>query len=790
MYKEQFEKYYKEIDNQDKLMNYFKTIEELKPENQLKIYNIIYKFLNGKKQILNSCKKKYISEETKELIKKINYWLHFVEVKKEQILPLKKIIIKNNKEKKELKPVIKQIKNNIKISDNAVNVSDLIPAKQQEILDIMTLELDIISNNLNDIVEAYKIFIRTNCNIVIHWDYILKITNLIIQKMDNCSSTNKKIIINMIKDNLKYQNSYISKDDMDQKDKLKTLQTIWKKISFYDSVKINNVTNNYDQQLKNIINDYNVSKEEAIIIWLENLDVEISNYSTENLEQCIMILTNIKQETKNQKIQEEIKKTIDKNMYIFENYFDIYMMNLEIPKDKKNIIESFKTLIKDSQNNNGENKSYRLFHTILFEEKNLSALKRMLSLEPRFINVKNYNESYLLENLLDLYINQIMNNKYYYLENVFDIYLKYAGIYMTQELKYNLINQIKDTIESYSEQEDLNNILQQLLKKIENTILLENLNINEKEVYTHKKNNIKSHNFKNMLNRTIITIDQNDAKFFENAISCEQLKDGTIEIGVYVSDIVDCLNQDLVIDSKDLKHREYKTEINRYKKYILKEKKVKLAIAFTFKLDEELNVISFNVERARIKVKKNLTLDEAKKILEDGDSQDKLFYILQRMNNIARMLYRKRNPKGHLKKYIDFIPEIQREFTYFANRHIATDSAEKNLNLIYKNQLPKSSGSIYEILDEFYSISDRIEKISELTTSDKVSNYSTINRGNDLFDGSEYTQVTSPTRDLPSLLNQILVINNYIDNEYIKEDQKQNLEKTLMLVNHYNDLKR
>ena len=151
------------------------------------------------------------------------------------------------------------------------------------------------------------------------------------------------------------------------------------------------------------------------------------------------------------------------------------------------------------------------------------------------------------------------------------------------------------------------------------------------------------------------------------------------------------------------------------------------------------------------------------------------------------MLYRKRNPKGYLKKYMDFIPEIQREFTYFANRYVAADSAKKNLNLIYKNQLPKNSRSLYEILDEFYSVSDGIEKITELTSSDKISNYSTISRGNDLFDGGEYTQVTSPTRDLPSLLNQILIINNYIDNQYIKDEQK--LEKTLMLVNHYNDLK-
>ena len=67
-------------------MNYFDNIEKLKPENQLKIYNIIYNFLIEKKQKLNNCKKQYISDETKDLIKKINYWIHLIEKKKEKIL--------------------------------------------------------------------------------------------------------------------------------------------------------------------------------------------------------------------------------------------------------------------------------------------------------------------------------------------------------------------------------------------------------------------------------------------------------------------------------------------------------------------------------------------------------------------------------------------------------------------------------------------------------------------------------------------------------------------------------
>lgn len=766
-----------------------KSIDDINcDENKLKIeqlYNIyittknkinaeLSNLISSKRKIQNS------SKENEELLQELN---KTIDSCNSHIIILNKLIsylkpFQSNKSKHEENKFIDEEKNTVTV-------------KQQEILEHMELELDIISNNIKDIVESYKNFLRKENNITIHWTYVLKITNLIIQKLSVLNSTNQQVYINMIRDALKYQNSCIAKNNIDEKAKIKELQTIWKDVNVVVENDISIVFNNYKEQIKNIINFFGTDKEEASLIWIRSIDEQLPRLALEELEKVILDLLEAKKEIDYQPFKEELKRVIIKNMYIFENYFDIYMMHMEIPKDKKNILESLKNLIENNEKvEENDNKSYRLFHTMLFEEKDLSALKRVLSLEPRFINVKNYDGRYFLESLLDLYINQIMNDKYYFLENTFDIYFKYAGIYMDQDLKNRLINQIKETKESYSDEYNLDCILSNLLQKLDNIILLDTLKTNEKEVYIHKKNNPGYHSFKNMLNRNIITIDQNDTKFFENAISCDLLSNGNYQLGIYVSDIVDCLNQDLTIENNDLKHKEFKTDVNRYKKYILKERKVKLALAFTFVLDEELEVLDFKIERARIRVKKNLTIDDATKILDEGDSDSKIFYILQRMNNVARKLYRKRNPKGHLKRYMDFIPEIQREFTYFVNRYVAALSEKENMPLIYKNQIPRNSKNLYELLEDIYSMSDRIEKIMEIAESDRVANYSTINRGNDLFDGNEYTQITSPTRDLPSLLNQILIINNYIDNEYISEAQKQDLEKTLMLVNHYNNPKK
>lgn len=785
---------YQELDtNNQTLTEYLSYIEKLDKETQKYIYSEIRSFLLDKKSELLRHKHYQDNEEYQKDIKKINYWLYQINSRENSLYhKINKIDIKKEKKKKDFK--IKQPSNKPKIKLSSEieedGLNDNLKKSQQEILKHMELELDILSNNIQDIIEAYKTFMR-NTSFKTKWDYIIKLSNFILHKLEQLPNRETEIYRHMIMDCLKYKKLSIDKDDIDEKSKIKELQDIWKQdFNINNKIQIDIFSADHKEQVKNIMRQAKTNKEDAYIEWLESIEEVITKCSQEELEILIVNLLKAKETCTDEVFQERLTIFLNQYTYIFENYFDSYIMNMNIPKSKQKILNDLKLLINDKEITRTNNDTYQLFYNIIFKEKNLSSLKKLLSMDPKFVNIRNYNGTYLLENILDLLINQIINDKYYFLENVFLIFLKYVGIYMTPELRNNLIRKIKDTIEAYEEQYNLDCILSNLHNKLENVILLEDIKVGKEEVYTHEKNKESYKKFNNLLNRTIITIDQKDTKYYENAISCDVLKGGNYQIGIYVSDVVDCLNQDLIIDSSDLHHKEYKTATNRYTKHILKEGKVKFAIAFTFITDEELNIIDFQIERARIRVKKNYTIEEATEVLDEGDSEDKQFYILQRMNNVARIMYRKRNPKNYLKKYMEFIPEIQREFTFFLNRYIAKDAATNDLPLIFKNQLPKESSNLLENLENECSPSERIEKFIQIISSDKMSSYSTINRGNDYFNGEEYTQVTSPTRELASLLNQILIINNYIDKEYINKEQKDDLTKTLMLINRINSEKK
>ena len=140
-------------------------------------------------------------------------------------------------------------------------------------------------------------------------------------------------------------------------------------------------------------------------------------------------------------------------------------------------------------------------------------------------------------------------------------------------------------------------------------------------------------------------------------------------------------------------------------------------------------------------------------------------------------MYKKRNPNKKLKPYIQFISEIQREFTFFVNQTLAKDAYQKQITLLYKNKLPYNTNSLYQILTENNQFFNEVQGLIEKGV---ITNYSTIYRGEK--QGEIYTPITSPTRNLICLLNQLLVIRGYIEKGSIEEDKS--IQKVLTLLNH------
>lgn len=793
--KRELEIFYEKISENAELKAYFANIQKLDSQNQSKILDSLRVFLEEKKQKLLKKVKYNATTTEKELVKSINYWLHQISMQKNNLNSKPSNDIKNSSDsKKKVQKTINVVdKSNKAISKKIVcndkhsnDFDDELSYKQQEILAYMKLKSDINFCNINDIIMAYKFFLR-NINIIEYWDYINELTNFICQELSTLSFVEANTFKHMICDSLKYLGMSINKDNVEVKKKIKHLQYIWKNISFENKISINEINATYKMEIQKIMVETKLDKKEAHIIWLNSIDDKIIDCDNQELENIIEKLLEAKNNFKDSDFQINLSIFLNKYVYLFESYFESHIINMNIPKSKQEILNKLKELIQNRQMDNSS-KTYQLFCTIIFREKNLCSLQNLLSLDPKFINIRDEEGKYLLETIINLLINSHNKEEQYFLKNVVLIFFKYAGIYMDQELKNNIDRILDDTQKNISDKNNLDCILSNLNNKLDNILLLNELKVTKENVYVHEKNKTSYKFFKNMLNRNIITIDQENTKYFENAISCDQLKSGNYQIGIYVSDIVDCLQEDLIIESNDLKHKEFKMDKNRYKKNILKERKQRNVIAFTFIVDDKLDVIKFSVDRAKIKVKKNYTYQDVIQILDDADSENKQFYVLQRMNNMARKMYRKRNPNGYLKKYMEFIPEIQREFTLFLNHYVAKDASKQDMPLIFKNNVPRKC-DLHEQLKNVSQTSDYIEQIIKTINSDKVSNYSTIDRGNSCFGGESYTQLTCPTRELVSLLNQILVIYNYIDSKYINEEQGQNLQKTLMLLNHFNDLK-
>lgn len=793
--KRELEIFYEKIGEHAELRTYFANIQKMDSQNQNKIFDCLRIFLEEKKQKLLRKVKYNATPTERELLKSINYWLHQISIQKNNLnsKPYNNRKISNDSKKKVQKNTNVTDKNNefiqkkVVCNDNSSkNFDDELSYKQQEILAYMKLKADIKFCNINDIILAYKFFLR-NINIIEYWDYINELTNFLCQELNTLSYAEANTYKHMICDSLKYLGMTIDKDNVEVKKKIKQLQYIWKNISLENKISINEVSATYKMEIKKIMIETKLDKKEAHIIWLNSIEDKIINCNNQELETIIEKLLEAKNNFKDSDFQINLSIFLNKYVYLFENYFESHIINMNIPKSKQEILNKLKELIQNRQMDNSS-KTYQLFCTIIFKEKNLCSLQNLLSLDPKFINIRDQEGKYLLETIINLLINSHNKEEQYFFKNVLLMFFKYAGIYMNQELKNNIDRILDDAKRNISDENSLDCILSNLNNKLDSILLLNELKVTKESVYIHEKNKTSYKLFKNMLNRNIITIDQKNTKYFENAISCDQLKNGNYQIGIYVSDIVDCLQEDLIIESNDLRHKEFKMERNRYKKNILKERKQRNVLAFTFIVDDNLNVIKFSVDRARIRVKKNYTYEDVIQILDDADSENKQFYVLQRMNNIARKMYRKRNPNGYLKKYMDFIPEIQREFTLFLNHYVAKDASKQDMPLIFKNNVPRNS-DLHEQLKNVSQTSDYIEQITKTIYSDKVPNYSTIDRGNSYFGGESYTQLTCPTRELVSLLNQILVIYNYIDSEYISEEQEQNFQKTLMLLNHFNDLR-
>ena len=155
-------------------------------------------------------------------------------------------------------------------------------------------------------------------------------------------------------------------------------------------------------------------------------------------------------------------------------------------------------------------------------------------------------------------------------------------------------------------------------------------------------------------NVTTFTIDPDDAKDFDDALSIEFPTNGIYKIGVHIADVSHYLNIGTELDKEAydratsvyLVDRVVPMLPERLSNYLcsLRPNEEKLCFSVIFEINEDAKVLNYKIEKTIINSDRRFTYEEAQKVIETekGDFAKEIVVL----NNIAKKLRAKRFKKG------------------------------------------------------------------------------------------------------------------------------------------------
>ncbi len=168
---------------------------------------------------------------------------------------------------------------------------------------------------------------------------------------------------------------------------------------------------------------------------------------------------------------------------------------------------------------------------------------------------------------------------------------------------------------------------------------------------------------KDLRKEFVITIDPEDAKDFDDAISLRKIK-GYYYLYVHIADVSNYVKKDSEID-KEAKKRGLSVYLP-YKTFYMLPKELteklsitegddKRAISVIMKLDNSGEVVDYSIEKSIIRNRKRLSYEEAEKLI-NSNHKTKLGKYLKELSEISKIIEEKKIKK----KRLDFnIPKIE-----------------------------------------------------------------------------------------------------------------------------------
>lgn len=359
--------------------------------------------------------------------------------------------------------------------------------------------------------------------------------------------------------------------------------------------------------------------------------------------------------------------------------------------------------------------------------------------------------------------------------------------------------------------------------------------VNEAKSKGNKINEKDIKNRKDLRNDIVFTIDGQDAKDLDDAVSVKKLENGNYKLDVHIADVSYYVRENSLLD-KEAQIRG--TSIYMLGRVIpmlprelsngicsLNEGEDRYTLSCTMEINSKGNVVSSDVYKAVINVTKRMNYHDVQAILDDSNKEITKKYKdyisnFKLMEELAKILKNKRAEQGYLNldipeskidldingrvtnisKYeTSFANEIIEQFMLKANETIAEKFFWLDAPFIYRVHEEQDIDKVKELNKFLYNFGLKVKIVNEkvyptefakileevkqkdeekvvsnlILRTLKVARYESENQGHFGIASKYYCHFTSPIRRYPDLFIH-RIISNYLENKYNVSDEFKN----------------
>lgn len=611
--------------------------------------------------------------------------------------------------------------------------------------------------------------------------------------------------------------------------------------------------------LKEKLRNYqlNLNEEEIFVLISDTIYEVICHYKLEKnfkektvIYKCFKYLNadnNLKYFVSSKDITDKMQKTIIKINDKIEskngNINNIVRDNISfLLKIKDNLeLTLIQTTIPNEENIESKEQIEKTLKKFIFEIKHYNYVDEIFKTFPELINFKTHNNKYILDDVMTKYIESISNDSntfdIVYYEKIINLFISNEKFVITKDYQNNLINRlilVKHNLSNndYSRRKNkrirfyLNDVINSLSNiEVSETDFFSNINYRYgiQDIYNCNYDKFKNKNFIDINNNVLdltnlytFTVDNVGTKSYDDAFSLVKNESGNYELNVYISDV----SKYVLINSR-IDEIAYKKASTIYlPNYILTmlphsltydhcslvKNNYRNVLAHRFVFSKNFDIISFDINKAIIKVDDNFNYSNILDILNSNDiDKMKTFSTmidiassLKRNNmynsyyHIAKSMKRKYESSDLIlpEKYENSHTNFVDSFMILTNYFVADLFSNLDLPFIYR---VNTSNVDLNIPDEI----NELKKLEESKTSKQIvecikklykpSYYSEYNLGHNGLNLSSYSHVTIPIRNYASLVSQRLEIDYLINKNFSCKNIYYTEEMLHNIVSYLND---